>query len=260
MTEAGSFVLTLRLLVSALFFNDLLGFLTFCFFGDLSPTAFSSGVGCGGRPSVARCGAQRPNHSFVILDAERRAVTTGMTFRHMTPTQSRTKRSSVRRLAEDHAAPYMADRGMSSRDSALVASNSLRCRPSPANRERNTLMSRYRVMLRRTSVEIVTADNPYHAAIVAADLFGAGVEVADARPAVGRAPATTTKKTVKKVAKKLRPMSPEARAKLAKNLVKARAQRARNLKAAKKVTKKRAAKKVAKKVGRPSKKGSAKRA
>jgi hypothetical protein len=125
-------------------------------------------------------------------------------------------------------------------------------------------LSRYRVTLRRDSVEIVTADNPFQAAIVAADLFGEGVEVAAVRPAIGRAPATTrtpmAKKTVKKVAKKRRPMSPEARAKLAKNLVKARAARARNVKAAKKATKKRATKKVAKKVGRPAKKRPTKRA
>jgi hypothetical protein len=98
-------------------------------------------------------------------------------------------------------------------------------------------MARYRVTLRRTTDEIVTADNKYHAAIVAADLFGEGVEVADVRPAVGRptsSATTMTQKIVKKVAKKRRPMSPEARAKLAKNLVKARAARARNLKAAKK--------------------------
>jgi hypothetical protein len=50
-------------------------------------------------------------------------------------------------------------------------------------------------------------------------------------------------------------MSPEARAKLAKNLVKARAQRARNLKAAKK-----AKKRVAKKVGHPARKQPTKRA
>src|SRR5438309_3068585 len=102
-------------------------------------------------------------------------------------------------------------------------------------------MSRYRVTLRRNSVEIVEAANPFQAAIVAADLFGEEVEVADVRPAVGRptslAAKTAAKKTVKKVAKKRRPMSPEGRAKLAKNLVKARAARARNLKAAKKATK-----------------------
>jgi hypothetical protein len=116
-------------------------------------------------------------------------------------------------------------------------------------------VSRYRVTLRRTTVEIVTADNPYQAAIIASDLFGGGVEVADVHPAVGRptsnATKTTAKKTGKKVAKKRRPMSPEARAKLAKNLVKARAARARNLKAAKTTTKR---KKAAKKVGRPAKK------
>src|ERR1700686_4230132 len=100
-------------------------------------------------------------------------------------------------------------------------------------------MSRYRVTLSRTSVEIVTADNPYQAAIVAAQGHG-DVEVADVRPAVGRepgtAPSTTCKalKAAKKLAKKRRPLSPEARARLAQNLVKARAARARNLKAAKK--------------------------
>jgi hypothetical protein len=104
-------------------------------------------------------------------------------------------------------------------------------------------MPKYRVTLRRNSVEIVTANNPYQAAIVASDLFGDGVEVADVRPAVGR-PASTVRKTpakksLKKVAKKRRPLSPEARAKLAQNLVKARAARARNMKAAKKATKKR---------------------
>ena len=112
-------------------------------------------------------------------------------------------------------------------------------------------MSRYRVTLRRDSVEIVTAENPFQAAIVAADLFGEGIEVADVRPAVGRAPSTTrktaAKKTVKRVAKKRRPMSPEARAKLAQNLVKARAARARNVKAAKKATKKTTKKAAAKK-------------
>src|SRR5436853_7233114 len=121
-------------------------------------------------------------------------------------------------------------------------------------------MSTYRVTLRRTTVEIVTASNPYQAAIVASNLFGAGVEIADVRPAVGRPTAlaakTAAKKSVKKVAKKRRPMSPEARAKLAKNLVKARAARARNLKAAKKATKQR----TAKKPGSPAKKRSAKRA
>jgi hypothetical protein len=106
-------------------------------------------------------------------------------------------------------------------------------------------MPRYRVTLRRTSVEIVTADNPYQAAIVASQGHG-DVEVADVRPAVGRAPATArttatkSAKSVKKVAKKRRPMSSEARAKLAQNLVKARAARARNLKAAKKAPAKKA--------------------
>jgi hypothetical protein len=45
-------------------------------------------------------------------------------------------------------------------------------------------------------------------------------------------------KTANKVAKKRRHMSPEARAKLAQNIVKARAARARNVKAAKKSARK----------------------
>jgi hypothetical protein len=105
-------------------------------------------------------------------------------------------------------------------------------------------MPRYRVTLRYTSVEVVDANNPFQAAVVASGRHGNGVEIADVRPAVGRALATTTKiakpsaKATKKVVKKRRPLSPEARAKLAQNLVKARAARARNLKAAKKSTKK----------------------
>jgi hypothetical protein len=134
-------------------------------------------------------------------------------------------------------------RGFRSRSLTLVTVSSVHCDP-----ERNPPMSRYRVTLRRNSVEIVTADNPFQAAIVASDLFGERVEVADVRPAVGRptsnATMTTPKKSVKKVAKKRRPLSPEARAKLAQNLVKARAQRARNVKAANKSAKKRVTKKV----------------
>ena len=112
-------------------------------------------------------------------------------------------------------------------------------------------MPRYRVTLRRSSVEIVEAANPFQAAIVARDIFGEGVEVADVAPAVGRPPVAAgrkaTKKTAKKVAKrKRRPLSPEARAKLAQNLVKARAARAAKAKAAKKASKG-TAKKAAKK-------------
>jgi hypothetical protein len=79
------------------------------------------------------------------------------------------------------------------------------------------------------------------------------VKIADVRPAVGRIPATarkaaakTAKKTTRKVVRKRRRLSPEARAKLAQNLVKARAARARNLKAAKKSTKKSTKKTAAK--------------
>ena len=100
-------------------------------------------------------------------------------------------------------------------------------------------MPRYRVTLRRSSVEIVEASNQYQAAIVARDLFGDSVEVADVAPAVGRPPVAKAaarparRRPTKKVAKKRRPLSPEARAKLAQNLVKARAARAAKAKAAK---------------------------
>ena len=103
-------------------------------------------------------------------------------------------------------------------------------------------MPRYRVTLRRSSVEIVEASNQYQAAIVARDLFGDSVEVADVAPAVGRPPVTAGRKAgvskvAKKVAKKRRPLSPEARAKLAQNLVKARAARAAKGRAAKRAAK-----------------------
>jgi hypothetical protein len=102
-------------------------------------------------------------------------------------------------------------------------------------------MPRYRVTLTRSSVEIVEANNQYQAAIVARDLFGDSVEVASVAPAVGRppvsAPGRKAAKTTKKVAKKRRPLSPEARAKLAQNLVKARAARAAKGRAAKRAAK-----------------------
>jgi hypothetical protein len=113
-------------------------------------------------------------------------------------------------------------------------------------------MPKYRVTVRHTSVEVVEADNPYQAAVVASSGHGDGPEIADVRPAVGRIPANahnaaakTARKVTKKVVKKRRPLPPEARAKLAKNLVKARAARARNLKGAKTAAKKKTAKKTA---------------
>jgi hypothetical protein len=114
-------------------------------------------------------------------------------------------------------------------------------------------MPRYRVTLRRSSVEIVEATNQYQAAIVARDLFGDTVEVADVSPAVGRPPVTGGRATKagKKAAKKRRPLSPEARAKLAQNLVKARAARAAKAKAAKRTKKSsKAAKKTKKRTAK----------
>ena len=91
-------------------------------------------------------------------------------------------------------------------------------------------MPRYRVTVKQTSFETIEAQNPFMAAVAARERHGDGAEIVDVRPAVGRPAIRSTKKTVKKAEKKRRPMSAEARAKLAQNLVKARAARARNLK------------------------------
>lgn len=125
-------------------------------------------------------------------------------------------------------------------------------------------MPRYRVTLRRSSVEIVEAANQYQAAIAARDLFGDSVEVANVSPAVGRPPVSTGRKaaakTTKKVAKKRKPLSPEARAKLAQNLVKARAARAAKGRAAKRAAKAtKPAKKTAKKATKKATKKVAKK-
>jgi hypothetical protein len=97
-------------------------------------------------------------------------------------------------------------------------------------------MPKYRVTTTIETTRVVEADNPFQAAVVV------GGNVTDVRPARGRvagtAKATKTTKPAKQLAKKRKPMSPAARAKLAQNLIKARAARARNLKAAKKTTKK----------------------
>jgi hypothetical protein len=119
-------------------------------------------------------------------------------------------------------------------------------------------MPKYRVSVRTTVVETVEAANPYMAAAAVGARRREGVEITDVRPAVGRSPATKratrkaankqpTKKTAKKSVKatKKRRLSPQARAKLAQNLVKARAARAAKAKAAKKRTKRKASKKRA---------------
>jgi hypothetical protein len=103
------------------------------------------------------------------------------------------------------------------------------------------LMPKFRVTTTIETTRVVEADNPFAAAVLV------GGNVTDVRPARGRvAGATktaTTTKPGKKATKKRKPLSPDARAKLAQNLVKARAARARNVKAAKKTTGKTGAKK-----------------
>jgi hypothetical protein len=96
-------------------------------------------------------------------------------------------------------------------------------------------MPRYRVTVRRTSIEVVEAGNQFMAALAVRDQYGDGVEISDVAPAVGRPPTRSGRQAprAKSVAKKRRPLSPETRAKLAKNLAKARAARAAKSKAAK---------------------------
>jgi hypothetical protein len=105
-------------------------------------------------------------------------------------------------------------------------------------------MPRYRVTLRHTAVEVVEAENPYQAAVVASAGHADEVEVTQVASAVGRPVSTNgrrkqaKKRAAKKVpAKKKRRLSPETRAKLAQNLTKARAARAAKRKTG--VTKKR---------------------
>jgi hypothetical protein len=97
-------------------------------------------------------------------------------------------------------------------------------------------MPRYRVTLKRSSIEVFEADNPFMAALAARDRYGDGIEISDVKSAVGRpvAKASRQHRPTKKAAKKRRALSPEARAKLAQNLTKARAARAAKAKAAKK--------------------------
>jgi hypothetical protein len=110
-------------------------------------------------------------------------------------------------------------------------------------------MPRYRVTLTRTTVEIVEAPNPYQAAIVANEV-GGDAEIVSVAPATGRPAGTTGVRAAstpgKKVAKKRRPLSPEARARLAQNLVKARAARAAKRMSAGQPAKKSPAKKAGK--------------
>ncbi len=106
-------------------------------------------------------------------------------------------------------------------------------------------MAKYRVTLRHTTVDVVEASNPYQAAVIASGRHDQGTEVVQVAPAVGRTAETTVKAKVAKKAtpaRKRRRLSPEARAKLAQNLVKARAARAAKAKAAKKAAKKSPAK------------------
>jgi len=103
-------------------------------------------------------------------------------------------------------------------------------------------MARYKVTVKTSVTEFVDAENPYMAAVTVAERHGRDAEIADVRPAGGRSAGPATG------AKPKRQISPEAKARLAQNLVKARAARAAKRQAAKKPAgKKPAAKKPARK-------------
>ena len=110
-------------------------------------------------------------------------------------------------------------------------------------------MPKFRVTTTIETTRVVEAENPFQAAVLV------GGSVTDVRPARGRvAAASKATKVTKKVAKKRKPLSPEARAKLAQNLVKARAARAAKQRAAKKATKRTVRKSAKRVVKKPAKK------
>ncbi len=129
-------------------------------------------------------------------------------------------------------------------------------------------MPLFRVTVTQPTEKVIDASNEWMAAIVASD-GKIGAQVGEVRPVRGRLPVGThvirsngkrgpgrppkatdatlttggnsngsSARAVKKVAKKRAPLSPEARAKLAQNLVKARAARAAKAQATKKAAKK----------------------
>jgi hypothetical protein len=103
-------------------------------------------------------------------------------------------------------------------------------------------------MVRHTSTEVVDAENEYMAAVIVADRLGNGAEIANVRRANGRT-ASNGQGNGAAGTKKRRTLSPEARANLAANLVKARAARAAKARARKRAAKatKKTAKRTAKK-------------
>jgi hypothetical protein len=106
-------------------FNDLLGFLEFGFFGDLSPMALlPRGEGSGVRTGFARCGAQRSHHPLVMLNAERRGVTPEVSGRHVPQTLARAERWYRRSVR-----PREVREGHGHRRVAMPKSGLLRCWP-----------------------------------------------------------------------------------------------------------------------------------
>ena len=95
-------------------------------------------------------------------------------------------------------------------------------------------MPRFQVVVGTTRTEIIEAENEYMAAV--AERHNRA-EIADVRPAPGRLTSVSDAPAAAPAKKARRPVSPEARARLAQNLVKARAARAAKAKARKAETK-----------------------
>lgn len=97
-------------------------------------------------------------------------------------------------------------------------------------------MPKYKVELEQVRTVYLDAPNEYMAAIAAVNGDGAETTVRSVDKAYGRTPGAVVRnrKPSQPLAKKRKPLTPEARAKLSQNLVKARAARAAKAKAAKK--------------------------
>jgi hypothetical protein len=84
-------------------FSDLLGFFTFCFFGDLSPTVCSLlSVRRDPRSSVPRCVPQRFYQPLVMFDTKGRSVSAKSAGRDRPPAETVPEGSTVGWIVKDH--------------------------------------------------------------------------------------------------------------------------------------------------------------
>lgn len=84
-------------------FSDLLGFFTFCFFGDLSPTVCSLlSVRRDPRSTVPRCVPQRFDQPLVMFDTKGRSISANSASRDLPPAEPVPEGSTVGRIVKDH--------------------------------------------------------------------------------------------------------------------------------------------------------------